>query len=99
MQASRVRRANNREMTEALSPGLFVRDYTKPLPKSMTRSCKGVDRRDVHRSFSTTARSASRNYSANIPSVNAFRQRLFGQDFEKLTGIGIMSPYLPSAYY
>ena len=33
---------------------------------------KGVDRRDVHRSFSTTPLSASRNYSVNIPSVNAF---------------------------
>jgi hypothetical protein len=33
---------------------------------------EGVDKRDVHRSFSTTPLSASRNYSVNIPSVNAF---------------------------
>jgi hypothetical protein len=36
------------------------------------KGVKGVDRRDVHRSFSTTPLSASRNYSVNIPSVNAF---------------------------
>ena len=31
-----------------------------------------ASRRDFHRSFSTTRLSASRNYSVNIPSVNAF---------------------------
>jgi hypothetical protein len=38
-------------------------------------------RRDVHRSFSTTPLSASKNYSVNIPSVNAFCQRLFVNAF------------------
>jgi hypothetical protein len=33
---------------------------------------KGADRRDVHGAFLNTPSSASRNYSVNIPSVNAF---------------------------
>jgi hypothetical protein len=59
---------------------------------------KGVDRRDVHRSFFDYALSARRNYSVNIPSVNAFpngnQNATCGTQVPQIIAYGICKPYL-----